>query len=443
MTSRGGITVVAKISAGKKKPLAELLEAIDYEVLGGKPNQRPPQLPFRAIDTLHFARFVLLDDELVFTTSFDGSNERHYQDLGQLLPIGLDAIFRNCELYWNYTGPVSARLAAFLKDHDIGEQTHFVGAVDLTVRRIREDEGVRKTLRDLLDGIPADIRRGGPARVFQVLQDDFERTRLEAFHADKRLVSDAPRAPSPLKKLVYYGGGFARLAGAAAVLPPLAILFYPSLWQKEWTDAKRLERDAEIEDVADRAADRTDDDRRVRQRDRSDTRFATGQKVQKPLSHIVEIKPGITRPVALRVALAYVAFRAKYWDIDGDLAGIDSIHFARWLRLPGRRLLFFSDYDGSWESYIGDFVDEGASGLSAVWSNTVDFPKTKGLIAEGARDERGFKRWVRMNQLDTQVWYSAYPHLTVRRILDNETLRKALSRKMPSDEEAERWLALV
>ncbi len=37
----------------------------------------------------------------------------------------------------------------------------------------------------------------------------------------------------------------------------------------------------------------------------------------------------------------------------GFLGTIGTIHFARWVTMPGSRdLVFLSNYDGSWESYL-------------------------------------------------------------------------------------------
>ena len=83
------------------------------------------------------------------------------------------------------------------------------------------------------------------------------------------------------------------------------------------------------------------------------------------------------------------------------------------------RLLFFSNYDGSWESYLGEFIDRAACGLTAVWSNTVGFPRTCRLLGAGARDEEAFKQWTRRHQILTQVWWSGVPDSTVQNIRDD------------------------
>lgn len=441
----GGITVVARIVSEDRCDLAKLLGEIDRETRSRLPRLQVV-MPFDRIETLHFARLVLLDVELVIVTSFDGSKDRHYKDLAELLSTagagdkrtGFDSVLRYCEGYWNYTGPVAKRIASFLKDHDVGTQTHFVGAVGLTVQQILEDERLRAKASEELRKVPDGTRAAGASKVYATVRAAI------AGGLPKEALSPPPN-PTGLKKalasVAYYGGALAKLGAAAAVLPGIAAL-YPVLWQEEWLDAKALERERQALRLRDRAAQRREDDETIADMDKLDQRFVP-MGVQKPLTHVALLKAGLTRSIALRVALSYVAFRAEYWDDEGSLAGISSIHFARWISLPGRRVLFCSDYDGSWESYIGDFVDEGASGLSAIWSNTRDFPRTKGLITQGARDERGFKLWVRKHQIATQVWYSAYPKLSMQRILKNKALRLGLANEELEPDQASAWLALV
>ena len=120
----------------------------------------------------------------------------------------------------------------------------------------------------------------------------------------------------------------------------------------------------------------------------------------------------------------------------GSLGGITSIHFGRRALIdqgkPARRLVFMSDYDGSWESYLGEFVDCASKGLSAVWSNTENFPPTKLLVWEGASDELKFKAWTRDNQVNTPVYDSAYPQQTLRNMENNlRIVRGAASEPAP------------
>ncbi len=141
--------------------------------------------------------------------------------------------------------------------------------------------------------------------------------------------------------------------------------------------------------------------------------------VQNQMTHLVAVRPGAFRQATLRGVCKAIDFMARFWWNRGDLGGIPTIHFARWVLIDGgRRLLCFSNYDGSWENYLGDFIDRASAGLTGVWSNTKDFPPTEGLIDDGSRRAEAFKNWTRKNQIETQVWYSAYPEVTVVNLLD-------------------------
>src|SRR6185436_12531478 len=68
---------------------------------------------------------------------------------------------------------------------------------------------------------------------------------------------------------------------------------------------------------------------------------------QNHLAAISELKPGWYRRLALRYALWVVGNVGPYFFPQGTLSGIRTIHFARWVVLPGtNKLLFFSNYDG-------------------------------------------------------------------------------------------------
>jgi hypothetical protein len=81
-------------------------------------------------------------------------------------------------------------------------------------------------------------------------------------------------------------------------------------------------------------------------------------------------------------------------------------------------------------------------GLTMIWTNTLGYPKTNLLLFKGARDEPAFKRWTRDYQVPTQVWYSAYPTLSVQDVLKNAEIRELLATEL-SLERAERLLGLL
>ncbi len=149
--------------------------------------------------------------------------------------------------------------------------------------------------------------------------------------------------------------------------------------------------------------------------------------------------------------LRYFTLRLVFWGIGnlsallyqaGFLGPIGTIHFARWITIPGTRdLVFFSNFGGSWESYLEDFITLAANGLTGVWSNSVGFPLTTNLINDGATDGERFKRYARQSMIPTRFWYSAYPTLTTENIRRNAAIRRGLSGAMTEDDAAV-WLGL-
>ena len=149
--------------------------------------------------------------------------------------------------------------------------------------------------------------------------------------------------------------------------------------------------------------------------------------VQNHMASITIVKPGWLRRSALWLVLWAVNLLARARATDGELSGIPSIHFAHWSMIDnGRRLLFLSNFDGSWENYLDDFIDKASDGLTGVWSNTVNFPRTYFLIFGGATDGPRFKAVARDSQTVTNVWYSAYRELTVQGIDNSSSVREDL-----------------
>ena len=142
------------------------------------------------------------------------------------------------------------------------------------------------------------------------------------------------------------------------------------------------------------------------------------------------IKPGWFRLLTLRFVL-WTIHALKHLDKAGALAGVSSIHFARWTIIDrGRQLLFISHYDGDWDAYLGDFVEEASIGMTAIWSNCTRFPRSWFLFFGGTRDQRAFKAYARGSQHETLWVYRAYPHLTVSNIENHTAIREALGRPL-------------
>jgi hypothetical protein len=162
--------------------------------------------------------------------------------------------------------------------------------------------------------------------------------------------------------------------------------------------------------------------------------------VQNHFASVADVKPGLFRWLLLKSVLKLIHLVAAISANQGSLSGITSIHFARWVVIDGgRRLLFLSNYDGSWENYLDDFIDLASIGLTAIWSNTVGFPRSYFLVYGGAQDELLFKTLVRQSQKASLVWFSAYPDHSIQNIETNATIREGLFVPM-DDDAAGAWL---
>lgn len=157
---------------------------------------------------------------------------------------------------------------------------------------------------------------------------------------------------------------------------------------------------------------------------------------------IVRVKPGVLRAVLIRAGLWGLGYilRVARASRQGYLASMRTIHFAHWaLVSDGQRLMFHSNFDGSWENYLDDFIEKAAVGLTAAWTNGIGFPQTRFLILDGATHGRRFKAWARHSMRETLFWFAAYPDLTVNQIERNCRLAEGLRRARLSPAQAATW----
>jgi hypothetical protein len=162
---------------------------------------------------------------------------------------------------------------------------------------------------------------------------------------------------------------------------------------------------------------------------------------QNHLASLTLVKPGFVHGIALRGTLFLINLLSRFWFNVGTLGDIPTILSARWVLIDsGRRLLFLDNYGGAWDSYLNEFIDMAAvKGLNAIWTNTYvegqararcSFPETRFYFWMGAQAEQPFKAYVRESQIETIMWYSAYPTLSVVNINTSTAIRQSLSRPL-------------
>jgi hypothetical protein len=135
------------------------------------------------------------------------------------------------------------------------------------------------------------------------------------------------------------------------------------------------------------------------------------------LTLIAPLKPG--------TAPAYKALLAKAQASPNTalFKKLPTIHFARWVVFDNdTRLLFTSNFDGTWEAYLRDFSVDAPDEMDAVFNVCEDYPE------RGCRDFEAFMAFARKYQIPTNLFYAAYPHASVKAVL------KALEVKKLTDE---------
>jgi hypothetical protein len=70
--------------------------------------------------------------------------------------------------------------------------------------------------------------------------------------------------------------------------------------------------------------------------------------------------------------LVLLDYASRYVFTHGFLARVQTIHFARWVFLDDKARIFFaSNYDGSHQAYMDDFINKVARGPNQIFSNGV------------------------------------------------------------------------
>lgn len=409
------LTFISKINADKRGRLVSLLEQIQNDHRGN------PYIPFAALRLLHFASFVIVDDDgydsvIVFENNFDGSLDDYLEELCQHTGAGLHEIYACCSDY-----PVGKyeerKLAAYLRRRVVRANAFHIGNVGRSVQRVERENLLRRRIENFLDEITATDINDNPAPSL--------RNRIQAFTRNESSLDWAEKTEirqTLFERIIPWLKIFAVGIGALVLLPviiPFAVVWLVVLRRKE-------NRDSDDFPLASYAHIR----RLVKQEDHI---------VQNHLASITKVKPGWFRRFTLRLVLWLANLLARTSN-KGELSGIPSIHFAHWSLIDkGQRLLFLSNYGGSWESYLDDFIDKASLGLTAIWSNTVGFPQTKFLAFKGARNRPKFKSFARKSQTAAIVWYYAYPNLTVQNINNSSTIREDLFEPL-GDEAVKEWL---
>lgn len=433
MMPQSTFMVLSEVDPARESELRRLLGSMNDAP--GRVNAHNALIRFGQLDRLHFARLVILDDKtlndahvygepprayplyLGFLGDIDGDVPSFFEELAKLAANGLRTIFSCCTGF-----TADADLVGWMERQSVSPAAAYVNWPGRTVRSVREEAALRTALEGYIQAKAAALRNMSPRETHARLRD-FIRAQESAGH-----LMLSGEAPTPLAWRI---GNFLHLIGG----PLLLLLASPVLMVIAPIVLIRL-----------RHLEKTDPELcwRVDQALSDELAALEDHNISNQFTAMGSLKPGFLRLWTLTGVLLTVNYAARHIVRRGRLGRIRTIHFARWVFLDGkRRMVFFSNYDGTVESYMDDFINKAGFGLNAVFSNGVGYPRTNWLIRDGCRDEQKYKNFLRRHTLPTQVWYKAYPGLTAVDLERNGRIRQGLKSSSMSEQETREWLALL
>jgi hypothetical protein len=432
VTPQSQFLLLAQVAAGRERGLRELLETMNEAP--GTADPANPVLPFGEFERLHFARLAVLDDPtlddfeahglpppslpvyLAFLGSCDGPADECIADLAQRADTGLRRIFTHCDGFDD-----QGELLAWMRAHQRPLAANYINWVGRTVRQVKEESALQ---RSLAAKVPRALLASG-AQAQQLRREliDFVDAEVSAGR-----LGLTPPDPTPVRWQIAKLLDLVAIPLAGLILLPFFIAAAPLLI---FVLRTKENTDPEICPPPDRAA-------------LLEMQVLEDHDVSNQYTAIGSVKPGLFRRWLVTVLLVLIDYACRHVFTRGFLARVQSIHFAFWAFLDNkRRLIFTSNYDGGHEAYMDDFINKVAWGLNLAFSHGVGWPRTRWLVARGARIENKFKNFQRRHQLPTQVWYKAYPGLVLADLKRNQRVRDGLELASVTDAQAEEWLRLL
>ena len=433
MTPQSSFMVVAPVDAKRENELRELLASMNDAPGRAKPDNA--LIPFGEFEMLHFARLLIVDDKtlddirahglarrtyplyLAFLGDVDGDADDFLRLLATHAGSGLREIFSCCDDF-----SPDGDLAEWMARHRRRSSADYVNWKGRTVQSVREDAALREALERHADDHERELA-GLPAQQIHARLRQF----IDAERAAGRLTLTAER-PTPLR---WWIANVLHLIG----VPLLLLLFSPLLIIVGLVFLIRLRR-----------LEKTDPEMcfRVDQAHSDALAALEDHDASNQFSALGAVKPGVVRLWTVTFVLIIIDWAARHLYARGRLARVRTIHFARWVWIdPNKRILFLSNYDGSLESYMDDFINKVGFGLNVVFSNGIGYPRANWLVLDGCKDERKFKEYLRRHQLPTQVWYAAYRDLTAVDLERNGRIRQGIERSSMSEAKAREWVSLL
>ena len=416
---QSALTLVTPIKPGQESNVDIILKGIRQDLDIGSFKL------FDEIGTIHYARFVVLKDQLsnskanlVFSSDYDGLLDEHLLIICNKGQAIIDELYGCCEGYPQPADRSDLSRKSYLFNHAIKEASFYIGAPGRTVEQIRKESSLRNFIWNMLHTNKWDSK--SPVEVIHSVKQQV------LANPQYQWVNDRVQLP----RVKFLGRPLVQIILILVLFPiTIPLLLFAGIciliihFRYEKTDVPLGKTPSQI-----------DESKLKELEEYEDVHY------QNQFTQIIEMKPGKFRLYTLKALMAYARFRVSTEFRLGKLMGIPTIHFARWVIFDNnKQVLFFSNFDGSWQQYLGDFIDKSGWGLTAIFSNTKDFPKTRFLFMGGAYDEEHFLAWARYTQVPTAVWYCAYPHLSIKNINNNSAIRVDLMNNF-NEEQAQNYL---
>ncbi|WP_028661083.1 hypothetical protein [Nocardioides insulae] len=420
MSHQVGLTFTAAVAPGREESLRAMLRHLDLDPAHND------VLPFAELPDVHFARFLVLPEgtagfgatTLVLTVDADGPAGPRVRDLAEEVGAGIDAVFGHCAGY--PADPTSRQRRSWLAAHQENSEVFYIHAVGRTLTQILDEARLRSAVVGFVDAEHARLA---------ALDDRGVRDAIRAFVSETPGLAPALEPPAAPGLLFRVREKSHKLAVPALLVVGLPIVVPALLLWAVAFRVRELREPVPLQVL--------DPDRLRALSDREDF------EVMNQFTSIAPIRPGPLLRITSQLTLWIGNYTARHVFTRGSLSGLTTVHFARFKRFgPRRHLLFTSYYDGSLESYNNDFVDQVAWVLNVVFGQQEGYPRTRWMVLDGARDERGFKAFIRGHQIETQVWYTAYPDLAAVTLDQNARLRAGLGDDLDG-EELRAWLELI
>lgn len=402
------------------------------------------------LGTIHFLSAHALDGSpslLVFEFAVDGSPSHTLERFAAACDAPLRTLFITAGLDSNEPARL---LEVHRQELGVGwfdtPGLGFCGTPGFTVHRIRREAELAQRIVDVLSGLPRDA---SAAQKLQWIRAELWRGNERwAFEPEACLSARqgeirwaVAKSIGPLVREILWPllvlpllaavAGWAFAGAWVGIAASLAVFACEGFWGYRLYRRFRDQEATDLEDCEPASAEQLEV---IAERE--------DHLAQNHLLVLTPLKAGWVRRLTLRLALFAIRQAARHVYAEGKLGDIGTIHIARWIVLPGTsQLLFLSNYGGSWESYLEDFIIKAHLGLTGIWSNTRGFPRSSNLFFDGAVRGAEFKTWARRQQLPTHCWYSAYPTLTTDRIRIHADLRRGLATAQ-SEADAARWVSL-